>query len=221
MAATTLSIRELMERLHAIFPWPSPEALVISTQDYRAVLARYAGEPLAAAWIACIADWRFPKRPLPADILAKVERRVRGGENLQLILGAAKAISADLIAAWWRDNGDLVEEWTTDLGCLECNREAFRWRVESMVGKRAWTAAQLQARGKPARIILSRGDINKAFGTSWGSEAEESAGAFGSFRAVGQAAEDLSRARPKPLHLPRSMGDRLAAVGLAVDETGP
>lgn len=226
-----MTIDELMARLQALFPWRSAGELELAAADYRAVLGQHAGHRLAAAWQATVASWRERRRPLPGDIAAHVVVPRIGGslgaaasEQTGSILDDAKRRKLRLVEDWWRDHSEWVDEAIRRQGFGADDAAAFRGHVGQVVGERAWVAAQHQARGRAHHVVISESDLQSAIDRT--TSQRSTAGEYRSTRQVtggqdiGTAMQRLTGRGPAPRHVERTMGERLASVGLDPEQLG-
>ena len=161
-----MKIEQLMTRLDASWPFGSTEAMHTASHDYRAVLAKFEGSRLFAAWDATISEWKRATRPLPADILAQVmASQPRHGDGRKLDWGAVKGRQKQLIEAWWIDFSADVEAFMTGFESSE-DRSTARAKVADLVTNLAWIEAQRQINLglSPQSITLATEDWNRIAG---------------------------------------------------------
>jgi len=75
-----MTVAELLRAIAAAYPAASPEALGVFKPVFQARFERREGPHLAAAWAACVGDFRPSSRqpfPIPADIEAHMPSMVR------------------------------------------------------------------------------------------------------------------------------------------------
>lgn len=155
-----MKIPDLMARLDAQWPFKDTASMKAASEDYRAVLGRYEGARLQQAWTETVAAHTDFARPKPSDILGRIPAAAEksAGLNMRDHLSRAKAIAAELRAAWFRDNQQLVDEFCASYP--EGDRAFVLGKFSFLVDRLAWECAQHQAFGRSSYVVISQGDLD-------------------------------------------------------------
>lgn len=160
-----MTIADLMEKIHAMWPFQSAKAMEVWSTSYRNALGKYQGPVLQRAWDSLMDGWTKHGRPNPAEIAAfcrehRAEQKESsdGSPNMRQRFETAMREKSFIVAAWWRENADWVDRFLSQFDGPD--RSFARWHLGNIIDDYAWLAAQ---RGEQS-VVLSDGDAERVVG---------------------------------------------------------